>query len=1116
MLPFTRNDLERLFPVPTWEQGEKLFDGRAVVDVELERDGRSITGRVRGERRVPFLTRINIANGRGGRVRLSSTCTCLVHSECEHAAATLLAALDQTASPEVEEAQAAMDGELEAWIAQLNHVARGLPQNGAAADGEDCVLYLLEPAQRLWRDTASVQPVGVSTVRTKRLRGGTYGREHPFAISNLVGEEPPTYVGVDDQLIGRLLGGGAAHSRRLGVPGDGETLGRMLETGRCHWRNGSSHPLSLGKPRRGRFGWGFDGEGQQHITCQVEGAEAGKVVVLGLGEPWYVDLAQQTCGRLETGVPQRVGRLLLKAPAVPAALASLVRQKLQPSASACPLPEPLRRRERLEIRPTAVLHLHCPRVTVSRGVGWKREEEEVELPLARIAFDYAGAEVGWQDGRAELNHVKENRLLVLPRDTVAEVQAVEKLNALGLQPLGPTGLGRFAPEHCRQDFTFEEDDDDDDVSIRWVEFNHAELPKLARDGWRITFAEDYPYRVARPEGAWSADVADTGIDWFELDLGIEVDGERVQLLPVLMDLFERAPEDMTPAALDAFGDEPVYGTLPDGRLLPIPASRLKAMLGALYELFASRRVEDTGKVALSRAEATRLSALEAALPADMLEWRGGERLRDMARRLATTSEIPAADPPKGLRATLRPYQHDGYAWLQFLGSCGLSGVLADDMGLGKTLQALAHIQAEKEAGRLMKPCLVVVPTSLIPTWRNEAKRFAPGLEVLILHGNDRRNLFDDIPDYDLVLTSYALMLRDRDELLRHKYRLVVLDEAQAIKNPSTKLARTACQLEAEHRVALTGTPMENHLGELWSVFNFLMPGFLGDRETFRRVFRNQIEKEGDQERQRLLGSRVRPFLLRRTKEQVASELPPKEEIVREIELEEGQRDLYESVRLSMHRRVREEIEQRGLARSNIAILEALLKLRQVCCDPRLLKNGEAAGRSASGKFEYLMELLPDMVETGRRVIIFSQFVEMLDLIAEALTREGLPFLKLTGQTKDRETPVARFQAGEVPIFLISLRAGGVGLTLTAADTVIHYDPWWNPAVEAQATDRAHRIGQDKTVFVYKLIASGTVEEKMVELQARKKALVDGVLEGTAAGLAFTEADIEALFAPLPG
>ena len=335
-----------------------------------------------------------------------------------------------------------------------------------------------------------------------------------------------------------------------------------------------------------------------------------------------------------------------------------------------PLPEPLRKRERLELRPTPILHLHCPQVTISRGMGWKREEQEVDLPLARVLFDYSGAEVGWQDGRGELNHVKDNRLLVLPRDTLFEVQMIERLNALGLQPLGPTGLGRFAAENCRQDFTFEEDEDDDVVSMRWVEFNHEELPKLAREGWQITFGEDYPYQVVAADDAWKVDINDSGIDWFDLDLGIEVDGERVALLPILLDLFERAPDELAPSELDEFGDDHVFGTLPDGRLLPIPAARLKAMLEALYELFASRKIGQDGSLRLSRAEMTRLTAIETALPNGALQWTGGEMLRDMARRLATTSEIPSVVAPKGLKATLRHYQEDGFAWLQFLSSLG--------------------------------------------------------------------------------------------------------------------------------------------------------------------------------------------------------------------------------------------------------------------------------------------------------------------------------------------------------------------------------------------------------------------------------------------------------------
>ena len=961
MLAFTRTDLERLFPSNTWERAKSLRDQSAVVEINVERDGRSITGRVRGEKRTPFLTRVNIVNGRGGRIRLSSTCTCLVYSECEHAAATLLAALDETSAPEADEVGAAIDPELEGWIAAINQSARALP-NGHAGDGADCILYTLEPAQRLWRNSASIQPLAVSTFRARRLRGGVYGREHPLAMSNLVADDPASFIGLDDQVIGRLLGAPNTQTKRLGAAGDGDTLRRMLETGRCHWRSAQSRPLRHEVPRAGRFAWHFDSEGQQHVVCEVDNAGE-DLVVVGLGEPWYIDLKTQACGRIETSVPHRVARLLLKAPGVSASVASLARQKLQPIGNLVPLPEPLRKRERLELRPTAILHLHCPQVTISRGMGWKREEQEVDLPLARVMFDYAGAEVGWQDGKAELNHVKDNRLLVLPRDTLFEVQSIERLNSLGLQPLGPTGLGRFAPENCRQDFTFEEDEDDD-VAMRWVEFNHAELPRLAGEGWRITFGEDYPYRVVAADDAWRVDINDSGIDWFDLDLGIEVEGERVALLPILLDLFDRSPEDLTPGQLDEFSGDHVFGTLPDGRLLPIPAGRLKAMLEALYELFASRKIRDDGTLRLSRAEMTRLTAIETALPNGALQWTGGEALRDMARRLTTTSEIPAVASPKGLKATLRHYQEDGFAWLQFLSGLGLSGVLADDMGLGKTVQALAHILAEKEAGRLKKPCLIVCPTSLVPTWRNEARKFAPDLDVLVLHGNQRSELFDEIRHHDVVLTSYALLLRDKELLLGHHFRMVVLDEAQAIKNPATKLARTACLLRADHRIALSGTPMENHLGELWSVYHFLMPGFLGDRETFRRVFRNQIEKEGDTGRQALLASRVRPFLLRRTKEQVASELPPKQEVLCDIELSEGQRDLYESVRLSMHRRIRDEIEQRGLARSNIAILEALLKLRQVCCDPRLLKSGGGGAAVPSAKFELLMDMLASMVEIG--------------------------------------------------------------------------------------------------------------------------------------------------------
>ena len=316
-------------------------------------------------------------------------------------------------------------------------------------------------------------------------------------------------------------------------------------------------------------------------------------------------------------------------------------------------------------------------------------------------------------------------------------------------------------------------------------------------------------------------------------------------------------------------------------------------------------------------------------------------------------------------------------------------------------------------------------------------------------------------------------------------------------------------------VCLTGTPLENHLGELWSQFDFLLPGFLGGGRQFARHWRTPIEKQNDGRRRDLLARRIRPFILRRKKEDVAQELPPKTIIVRNVELEGGQRDLYETVRAAMDVKVRDEIASRGFGRSQIVILDALLKLRQVCCDPRLVKAGSARKVKERAKLDLLMAMLPELVDEGRRILVFSQFTSMLALIEHELANIGLDYALLTGDTGDRETPISRFQAGEVPIFLISLKAGGVGLNLTAADTVIHYDPWWNPAVENQATDRAHRLGQDKPVFVYKLIVEEGIEAAIEMLKARKAALAEALFAGRAkTPLDLTNPDISALFAPL--
>ena len=353
-----------------------------------------------------------------------------------------------------------------------------------------------------------------------------------------------------------------------------------------------------------------------------------------------------------------------------------------------------------------------------------------------------------------------------------------------------------------------------------------------------------------------------------------------------------------------------------------------------------------------------------------------------------------------------------------------------------------------------------------------------------------------IPDHDLVLTTYPLLPRDQERLAEQSFHSLILDEAQTVKNPKSQAAAVVRALKADHRLCLTGTPMENHLGELWTQFDFLMPGFLGDQANFKRHWRTPIEQHRDRERHARLAQRIAPFMLRRRKQDVATELPPKTEIIKSVTLGEAQAQLYEGIRLAMEKRVRDAIAAQGLARSHITILDALLKLRQTCCDPRLLKLPAAARVKESAKLELLMDLLPEQLEEGRRILLFSQFTSMLALIETELDDRGIPYAKLTGQTRKRDEAIDAFRSGGVSLFLISLKAGGVGLNLTEADTVILYDPWWNPAVETQAADRAHRIGQDKPVFVYKLVTEQTVEERILthagaEARAGRRGLPGG-------------------------
>ncbi|MDA7023542.1 DEAD/DEAH box helicase [Pseudomonas fragi] len=726
---------------------------------------------------------------------------------------------------------------------------------------------------------------------------------------------------------------------------------------------------------------------------------------------------------------------------------------------------------------------------------------------AALSFNYLDQYVSGQKN-ADILLRQEQQTLRIKRKPEVENLYREQLRSLGFKIA--TRQSKALPESAGELFELVNDS-------AWLNFTLNQLQGLAEKGWELQIDEGFGFDLT-PVEDWYATVDEAPErDWFDLELGIIVNGQHLSLLPILLNLMRSHSDILNPEKLARRRDDelilvniPANPASGHGPLqVALPYGRLKPVLATLDEFYLGE--PDATSLRIKSADAPRLNALDA-LP---LRWEGGEQIRGFAQRLRDIKNF-SVEAPEGLNANLRPYQLEGLSWMQSLRQLEVGGVLADDMGLGKTLQTLAHILCEKNAGRLDRPAMIVMPTSLIPNWLDEAAHFTPQLKVLALYGATRKKYFAHLNDYDVILTTYALLPKDIEHLAKLPLHLLVLDEAQYIKNPGSKATQAACELVARQRLCLSGTPLENHLGELWSLFHFLLPGWLGDVKTFSRDYRVPIERQGSNERLQHLNARIKPFLLRRTKEQVATELPPKTEIIHWVDLNEAQRDVYEAMRLAMDKKVRDEITRKGVGRSQIIILEALLKLRQVCCDLRLVSDTPPKKGSTSGKLDSLMLMLEELFAEGRRILLFSQFTSMLGLIEAELKKRKVPYAILTGQTRDRRTPVKDFQSGKLQIFLISLKAGGVGLNLTEADTVIHYDPWWNPAAENQATDRAYRIGQEKPVFVYKMIARGTVEEKIQHLQQEKSDLAAGVLDGRVAGdWKLQDDDIDALFAPLP-
>lgn len=1113
-------ELRELIGEPYFSRGLEYYALGKVNDFRIVNHSK-IIGAVSGSRGRSYNAYIILdLDSDGSLAEIDGDCSCPVGFNCKHVAALMLAAMNQLpagmlpAEPSVQPQNPALPGNVDAWLTGLK---TAVEEKRKAARGL--------PNEKLYYVFNAEEGAVVTPMKARLLKGGGFGRNPQEYLTTVNLSYPPGFMTLDD--VGILQKLAALRIRPFPVRYDwpeGEELFGILQeiiaTGRARGLTLEGPRLHWGPSRAGRFEWRMDNNGDQRLAVIGEDGEA--MEVLPFPPPLYIDRNTGVCGPVEIGLAHRVAAKAVNAPVVSPNLARRLSERLSADGHPVPPPIDISLRER-RVAPVPVLLLAGRRFQKSVWSGFQgfRTSQEVLLPLARPVFRYEDHEVmiGQQE---DPTHREGDELVVLRRDAAGEARALNRLAEIegnGAWVIrNPREEGALPGEDARTgDLLFTGSDrrytDPDDAHSAGLHFALYDIPALRNEGWRIETEESWPFRFHEGSMDFEAGAERSGVDWFSFALKVIVGDRELDLLPTILELIDNLPVGDDGALKGGFSlaehieNMDFYPQLDDGLLVAIPGKRLLPIVEAFLETH--------GLDKFHLAEAGRAAALNDALEGCGIPWKGGEELLALGRKLRVLSQAPEIEPPAALQAVLRPYQKSGFGWLCALSETGFGGVLADDMGLGKTVQALALLAQRHLAQNSDRPSLLIVPTSLIGNWRREAARFAPNLKLLVLHGPERKRSFGAIPEHHLVVTTYPLVRRDHESLFAQQWELAILDEAQAVKNPAAATSKRIRDIEARQRLALTGTPMENNLAELWALFDWLVPGLLGNRAGFGKEFRTPIEKHGDRARQRLLSARVQPFLLRRSKEEVASDLPPKTEINEVVPLEGAQREFYETLRVAMDKRVVEAIRKKGFDGSRITILDALLKLRQVCCDPALVKLDAARKVKDSAKRARLLELLEELIAEGRKVLVFSQFVEMLKLIEQDIAKRKWGYAMLTGKTKNRDSQIDKFQQTDTPVFLISLKAGGAGLNLTAADTVMLYDPWWNPAVERQAMDRAHRIGQDKPVFVYKMIAEGTVEAAIQTMQEKKQALADALFEETRAGpLALGEEDITALFAPV--
>jgi superfamily II DNA or RNA helicase len=1147
-------ELRTALATGTWQKGISYANSDKVLWAEILTGPRageqdfSISAEVIGSEPDPYEQEIHLWRQGHGRWHLVGDCTCPVGFNCKHVAAVLAdvlsrewfhgdAALPGADGPAESAPPPSPYAPLNRWLDQAEGLmaaesgppAHGTPSpaaHGRAQASPEFEHFVVLDACSLKTGAGRWLTVWPGKARKLKNKPGELGKVTQPQV--YVGGTLAPYDGEGPvfELL-RRWHVGQSYRATWGIHDKGAALPQhairdevgavVLEQAACAGELVLMSPerqvqqrIHWGEPRRLDWVWASprmpEGAETQWQLVPDLGAPS---VELFMGEPMlYLDRQAAQCGRVDAqgvGVSQALRWL-----ATPPMSESWMRQQVMRLTKLLPpLPSAVRGEVLRDIR--GVVPVPCLRIVA-------HPQPTSAVFQIELAFDYDGVRGLWSvyDPDLQVIDTPQGKVHVW-RDPAAEVDAMASLLSAGYQAPIPT-LPTFWQAQPGRDPSPHERDlallDDDFAPWRQagcrIELDEALQAALMRDGVMDLALQGQAMGAADGQAASN--------DWFSLSMGFSVEGQRVNLLPWLTQLIGRWAVWEARAQQGRAWPSHTWLTDEAGQPWRVPTEPLRPWLGALMELTQERgRGLQGDELRLDRFEALRLATVEASpgQASITLSVDDAQSLSGLVKVLQQPQALPLVAPPNGLLAQMRPYQQQGLSWMQLLRQHRLGGILADDMGLGKTLQTIAHLLLEKQLGGLNAPALIVAPTSLVGNWRSELARFAPALSVLVLHGQDRHNAFSRLADHDVVITTYPLLLRDEEVLAKQAWSILVLDEAQAIKNAKTRVAAIVLELQAQQRLCLTGTPMENHLGEVWSLFHFLMPGYLGSETRFKQLFRTPIEKHGDVPRMALLRSRLSPFMLRRTKAAVAAELPPKIEAIEHIELSPAQANLYEVIRVATEEKVRQALQSKGLARSQIAVLDALLKLRQVCCDPKLVPLDAAKKVKESAKMDWLVENLPAMIEEGRRVLVFSQFTSMLTLIEKALAKTSLSWVKLTGQSQKRDAIVAQFTSGQVPLFLISLKAGGVGLNLPQADTVIHVDPWWNPAAEDQATDRAHRMGQQSTVFVYKLVAQGTLEERIVAMQARKAALARGLHGDAQAGSTrLTEGELDWLLQPI--